>query len=102
MQKELGLPANPEAPMLSMITRLAGHKGIDLLCYVARRLLELDVQLVILGTGEQRFENFFRGLAAEFPEKVSAQIKFDLGLAKPDLRRLRRVSHAPLSPSPAA
>ena len=95
MQKELGLPANPEAPMLSMITRLAGHKGIDLLCYVARRLLELDVQLVILGTGEQRFENFFRGLAAEFPEKVSAQIKFDLGLAN----RIYAASDVYLMPS---
>ena len=95
VQKELGLPANPEAPMLSMITRLAGHKGIDLLCYVARRLLELDVQLVILGTGEQRFENFFRGLAAEFPEKVSAQIKFDLGLAN----RIYAASDVYLMPS---
>ena len=81
--------------MLSMITRLAGHKGIDLLCYVARRLLELDVQLVILGTGEQRFENFFRGLAAEFPEKVSAQIKFDLGLAN----RIYAASDVYLMPS---
>src|SRR5699024_7100843 len=68
-------------PMIAMITRLAGHKGIDLLCYIARRLLSMDVQLVILGTGEQRFENFFRGLAAEYPDKVSAQLKFDLGLA---------------------
>ena len=67
--------------MLAMITRLAGHKGIDLLCYTARRLLALDVQLVVLGTGEQRFENFFRGLAAEYPGKVSAQLKFDVNLA---------------------
>lgn len=81
MQRELGLPERPEVPVLAMITRLAGHKGIDLLCYIARRLLELDVQLVILGTGEQRFENFFRGLAAEYPDKVSAQLRFDLNLA---------------------
>ncbi len=81
LQKELGLPQDPDVPMMAMITRLAGHKGIDLLCYVARRLMEQEVQLVILGTGEQRFENFFRGLAAEYPEKVSAQLKFDLSLA---------------------
>lgn len=58
MQRELGLPERPEVPVLAMITRLASHKGIDLLCYIARRLLGMDVQLVILGTGEQRFENF--------------------------------------------
>ena len=81
LQQELGLPVRPEVPMMSMITRLAGHKGIDLLCYAARAILQRDVQLVIVGTGEQRFENFFRGLAAEFPEKVSAQIRFDLKLA---------------------
>ena len=68
MQRELGLPERPEVPVLAMITRLASHKGIDLLCYIARRLLGMDVQLVILGTGEQRFENFFRGLAAEYPD----------------------------------
>ena len=81
MQRELGLPERPEVPVLAMITRLASHKGIDLLCYIARRLLGMDVQLVILGTGEQRFENFFRGLAAEYPDKVSAQLRFDLNLA---------------------
>ena len=52
MQRELGLPERPEVPVLAMITRLASHKGIDLLCYIARRLLGMDVQLVILGTGE--------------------------------------------------
>ncbi len=81
IQRELGLPVRPDVPIMAMITRLAGHKGIDLLCYAARAILEQDVQLIILGTGEQRFENFFRSLAAEFPEKVSAQIRFDLKLA---------------------
>ncbi len=81
VQAELGLPIRGDVPVMAMITRLAGHKGIDLLCYAARTLLEQDIQLIILGTGEQRFENFFRGLAAEFPDKVSAQIRFDLNLA---------------------
>ena len=65
-----------------MVTRLAGHKGLDLLCYIARRLLwEEDCQLLILGTGESHFEDFFRALAEEFPDRVSAKITFDLGLA---------------------
>ncbi len=82
LQREVGLPEKPEVPLLVMVTRLAGHKGLDLLCYIARRLLwEQEVQLLILGTGEAQYENFFQGLQAEFPDKVAAKITFDLGLA---------------------
>ena len=82
LQKEVGLPTEPDTPLLVMVTRLAGHKGLDLLCYVARRLLwEENCQILILGTGEPQFEAFFRELAAEFPHRVSAQITFNLGLA---------------------
>ncbi len=82
LQEEVGLPVNPDAPLMVMVTRLAGHKGLDLLCYIARRLLwEEDCQLLILGTGESHFESFFRELSQEFPDRVSAKITFDLGLA---------------------
>ena len=82
LQAEVGLPVEPDVPVMAMVTRLAGHKGLDLLCYSARRLLaEENCQLVIVGTGEKQFEAFFKELAAEFPDRVSAQIRFDLGLA---------------------
>ena len=82
LQKEVGLPVEPDAPLMVMVTRLAGHKGLDLLCYIARRLLaEENCQLLILGTGEAQFENFFRELAEEFPDRVAAKITFNLGLA---------------------
>ena len=82
LQQEVGLPTEPDVPLLVMVTRLAGHKGLDLLCYSARRMLEEeDCQLLILGTGEQQYEAFFRDLAAEYPHRVSAQITFNLGLA---------------------
>ncbi|MBE6958306.1 MAG: glycogen synthase [Ruminococcaceae bacterium] len=82
LQKEVGLREDPDAPLMVMVTRLAGHKGLDLLCYIARRLLwEENCQMLILGTGEPQFEAFFRELAAEFPDRVSAQITFNLGLA---------------------
>ena len=69
LQKELGLPVEPDVPLLVMVTRLAGHKGLDLLCYIARRLLnEENIQMAILGTGEAQYESFFRGLEAEYPE----------------------------------
>ena len=82
LQEELGLPVEPDVPLLVMVTRLAGHKGLDLLCYIARRLLaEENIQMAILGTGEAQYESFFRGLQAEFPDKVAAKITFNLGLA---------------------
>ena len=82
LQKEVGLSIQPDIPLMVMVTRLAGHKGLDLLCYSIRRLLwEEKCQLLILGTGEAHFEHFFKELAAEFPDRVSAQITFNLGLA---------------------
>ena len=82
LQKEVGLPVKPDVPLMVMVTRLAGHKGLDLLCYIARRLIwEEDAQLLILGTGEAQYESFFRDLANQFPDQVSAQITFNLGLA---------------------
>ena len=82
LQEEVGLPVRADVPLMVMVTRLAGHKGLDLLCYIARRLLwEEDVQLLILGTGEPQFESFFKELAAEYPDRVVAKITFNLGLA---------------------
>ncbi len=82
LQREVGLPDKPDTPLMVMVTRLAGHKGLDILCYIARRLLwEEDCQLLILGTGEARFERFFAELAAEQPDRVAAKLTFDLSLA---------------------
>ncbi len=82
LQEEVGLPLRPDVPLMVMVTRLAGHKGLDLLCHIARRLMwEEDCQLLILGTGEPQFENFFRDLSREFPDRVAAKITFNLGLA---------------------
>ena len=82
LQEEVGLPVRADVPLMVMVTRLAGHKGLDLLCYIARRLMwEEDCQLLILGTGEPHFERFFLDLAQEFPDRVAAKITFNLGLA---------------------
>ena len=82
LQEEVGLPVKPDVPLMVMVTRLAGHKGLDLLCYIARRLLwEEDCQLLILGTGEAQYETFFKELQAQFPEQVAAKITFSLSLA---------------------
>ena len=81
LQREMGLDINTDAPILAMVTRLAGHKGIDLLCYISRRLVEKNIQLVIVGTGEKQYEYALSLLAKENPGKVAVRLAFDPALA---------------------
>ena len=81
LQRELGLEEREDVPILSMVTRLASHKGIDILCYILRRLLERDLQLVIVGTGEAKYEHALQSVAAEYPGKFSMNLRFDSALA---------------------
>ncbi len=82
LQERLNLPRRPEVPMIGMVTRLASHKGLDLVKYIVDELLQRDVQLVILGSGEWIYENFFRELAERYPEKFSYCIGFVPELAQ--------------------
>ena len=83
LQKELGLNEDKDAPMLAVISRLAGHKGLDLVADIAYRLMnEKDVQFVLLGTGEAALERFFSGLEYSFPGRVRALITYDRPLSK--------------------
>lgn len=81
LRKELGLRTDTDAPVLAMVTRLAGHKGIDLLCYIAGRLMEREIQLVIVGTGEKQYEYALSALAQQHPGKVAVRLAFDPALA---------------------
>jgi starch synthase len=81
LQEKFGLPVS-EAPMFSMITRLTEQKGLDILSVIMEEFLSMDVQLVILGTGEGRYESMFRHYAWRYPQKVSANIRFSTDLAQ--------------------
>lgn len=81
LRKEMGLRTDTDAPVLAMVSRLAGHKGIDLLCYIAQRLMEREVQLVIVGTGEKQYEYALSALARQFPGRVAVRLCFDPALA---------------------
>ncbi|SFD44515.1 glycogen synthase GlgA [Clostridium uliginosum] len=81
LQKELGLNVNRETPMIGMVTRLTSQKGIDLLVAIADRLLQKDIQLVVVGTGDKHYEDHFKWLNHRYVGKMSANIKFDNTLA---------------------
>ena len=80
LQQESGLPLNSEIPLFGMITRLTGQKGVDLLSSVSSPALEVfrkgQAQLVLLGTGEEQYEEAYTYLSHAFPENIAARITF--------------------------
>jgi starch synthase len=82
LQEEIGLEQREDVPMLAMITRLTSQKGLDLLLHIADELIADDIQLVILGTGDEFYENAFHDLEWYHPDKVRSLIMFDEELAR--------------------
>lgn len=81
LRQQLGLRVKRGVPMLAMVTRLTESKGLDLVTRIMDELLDEDVQLVVVGTGDAEYEDYFRGLAQRHPTKCSAQILFNEALA---------------------
>ncbi|HOQ17841.1 MAG: glycogen synthase GlgA [Epulopiscium sp.] len=81
LQKELNLPQK-DVPLISIISRLVEQKGFDLIAEQMDELMKEDIQMIILGTGEERYERLFSHMEERFPEKVRAKIYFDLDLAQ--------------------
>ena len=82
LQKRFSLAVRPEVPVIAMISRLAEHKGFDLMMCVGREIMQNDVQFVLLGTGEKKYEDYFRALAWDFPGRVGVSISYDRVLSK--------------------
>ena len=83
LQEILGLPQNRKVPVVSMVTRLVAAKGLDLVVRMMDELLQHeDFQFVLLGTGDKVYEDWFKGLAWRFPQKVSTNIYFSNELAQ--------------------
>jgi len=81
LQQMLGLEKKPDVPVVAIISRLVGHKGLDLVRFAANELLKKDIQLVILGKGEREYEEFFKHIAKLYPTKIATVIDFDKDLA---------------------
>jgi starch synthase len=82
LQREFGLAVRPDVPVIAMVSRLAEHKGFDLVCRVADELMNDDVQFVLLGTGDAGFEAFFEGFAARHPGKAGIRLAYNRKLSK--------------------
>ena len=82
LQQELGLPLSKKIPLISMVTRLTSQKGLDLITSVFQQILSEDTQFIILGTGDRCFQEYFKAMEWEHPDKVRALILFDEPLAR--------------------
>lgn len=76
LQEELGLEVDSKKFMIGIVSRLTSQKGFDLIDYVMDELCSLNIQLVILGTGEEKYENMFRHFDWKYFNKVSANIYY--------------------------
>ena len=81
LQKELGLLAAPEVPVIGMISRLADQKGFDILAEAFESIMATKAQFVLLGAGERKYHDLFTGLAKKHPGQAGVRIGFDDGLA---------------------
>ena len=83
LQESIGLTPSKDTPIVAMITRLASHKGVDLVKRVIDEALATeDMQFVVLGTGEKDYEDFFCELQERYPGRVRALIEFNKALSK--------------------
>ena len=77
LQAELGLPQKPDTPLLILISRLTSQKGLDLLAGCLSELAGQDMQLAILGTGDDYYQRLLGNYAAAFPDKIAFRCAFD-------------------------
>lgn len=81
LQSELGLPSDATVPLFGSIGRLVEQKGVNLMLGALEEMLTANLQFVLLGTGEPRFERSFEELARRFPSKAVVRIQFETGLS---------------------
>lgn len=77
LQERLGLDQDPDIPLVSMITRMVAHKGLDLVKSALNQLMcEENIQFVILGSGDWEYETFFRDMQNRYPGRLNASFGF--------------------------
>ena len=83
LQAVCGFAPDPDVPLIVMISRLATHKGFDLIRHVIEEFLNRNhVQVALLGTGERDMENYFADLGRRYPDKFCAKLEYNKALSK--------------------
>ncbi len=81
LQAELGLPQTKDVPLAVLVSRLTDQKGLDLVLHVVEEMLETGMQLAILGTGDEKYEQAFAAIAMRHPNQMAVVLKFDEALS---------------------
>ncbi len=81
LQKLCNLPLKKDVPLCGIVSRLAEQKGFDILAEGIENICKMNLQLVILGTGDQKYHLLLEGMVKKYPNVVSLNLKFDDALA---------------------
>jgi starch synthase len=82
LQERLGLPVNPDVPLLGMVSRMDQAKGIDIALKGLKILAKQNWQLVLLGAGDLKLEEIARKLQEDLPDRVRVETRYDAKLAR--------------------
>ncbi|GMH29625.1 hypothetical protein Nepgr_031468 [Nepenthes gracilis] len=81
LQKELGLPVNPDCPLIGFIGRLDYQKGIDLIQSAIPELMQDDIQFVMLGSGDKQYEDWMRAVESTYKDKFRGWVGFNVPIS---------------------
>jgi len=81
LQKAVGLKEDPNVPIIACVSRLVGHKGFSLVTDILHEIMDLDVQMVVLGTGDWQFEEAFRQAQEQYPGRFAAKLAYSAPLS---------------------
>ena len=81
LQQAVGLQENPDVPIIACVSRLVGHKGFSLVTDALHEMMALNIQMVVLGTGDWQYEEAFRHAQSQYPGRFTAQLTYSAPLS---------------------
>lgn len=82
LQELLGLHVDPDIPLIAIVSRLIDMKGLDLMEHVIQEFFDQDIQMVVLGKGDNHYENMFKYYGQRYPERMRVVVEFNNSLAQ--------------------